>query len=130
MGVWGEFENKVKFASYRPTPEGFLEQIKSKMGIDKIRQPEIIELLTKENIDILRKEPTKIILILRSLTDTKKRKKAEFEKTINAKVEKKAFNVSLNDLFGEIEKESTNEIVDKTEEEIDKEFAEIFGLTI
>jgi phosphotransferase system IIB component len=127
MRVWGEFENKIKFASYRPTPEGFLEQIKAKMGIEKIRNSEIIELLTQENIKLIREQPTKLMLILRSLTDVKKRKWKEAEKLLKTTGEKKEYKVEIGDLFLELENKNSNEIIEKTDE-IDAEFAEIFGL--
>jgi phosphotransferase system IIB component len=127
MRVWGEFENKIKFASYRPTPEGFLEQIKAKMGIEKIRNSEIIELLTQENIKLIREQPTKLMLILRSLTDVKKRKWKEAEKLLKTTGEKKEYKVAIGDLFLELENKNSNEIIEKTDE-IDAEFAEIFGL--
>ena len=128
MRVWGEFENKIKFASYRPTPEGFLEQIKAKMGIEKIRNPEIIELLTIENIKLIREQPTKLILILRSLTDVKKRKWKEAEKLLKTTGEKKEYKCSIGDLFGELENEIVNEVTERTTADIDDEFAAIFGI--
>jgi uncharacterized protein YdiU (UPF0061 family) len=128
MRVWGEFENKIKFASYRSTPEGFLEQIKAKMGIEKIRNPEIIELLTKENVKLIRDQPTKLILILRSLTDVKKRKWKEAEKLLKTTSEKKNYKFAISELFSELENENSNEIIEKTTDEIDAEFSEIFRL--
>ena len=95
MRVWGEFENKIKFASYRPTPEGFLEQIKAKMGIEKIRNPEIIELLTIENIKLIREQPTKLILILRSLTDVKSVSGKKLKNFLNQQAKRKNINAAL-----------------------------------
>lgn len=124
MRVWGEFENKVRFASYRPTPEGFLEQIKAKMGIEKIKNPEIIQFLTKENVKLIREKPTKLILILRSLTDIKKKKWKEAEKL--RKEGKKGYKWSVDDFFEELEEDRKSQIIEKTDEEIDKEFEDIF----
>ena len=45
MRIWGEFEGKVKMASYKPTAELFLDFLKKKFGITVIKNPEILEFL-------------------------------------------------------------------------------------
>ncbi len=105
MKIWGEFEDKVKFASYRPTGSQFLEQIRKKMGIETIRDTSVIEILDDpEILKNIRENTTKTVLILKSLTDIKKKKVKELEKLSNEEKKKSGFTIST--LFDEFESEN------------------------
>jgi hypothetical protein len=115
MKIWGEFEEKVKFASYRANGAQFLEQIRKKMGIETIKNSAVIELIDDaEILQYIRENTTKVILILKSLTDIKKKKVKELEK-LSAE-EKKKYNFDLKTLFNEFEAEEKEETINIDQE--------------
>lgn len=86
MRIWGEFEGKVKMASYKPTAELFLDFLKKKFGITVIKNPEILEFLKDDVLKNIRKNSVKLILVLRGIIEIEK---AEYRKLKDTKQEKK-----------------------------------------
>lgn len=124
MRIWGEFEGKVKFASYKPTAEKFLETMKRKFGINTIKKPEILEYLTDETLKEIRKNSTKLILVLRGIIELEK---AEYKKLKSTTKEKKEFKKSCDDLMKDFLTEDKSDIELSDDIDIDKEFEEVFG---
>ena len=96
MRIWGEFEGKVKMASYKPTAELFLDFLKKKFGITVIKNPEILEFLKDDVLKNIRKNSVKLILVLRGIIEIEK---AEYKKLKDTKQEKKYFKKSCDDLL-------------------------------
>lgn len=72
MGLWDEFQSKIKFAANARTPERFLEIFARKFGIAAFRKTEIIKFLTDENIETIREKPRKMVLLLRNIIEIEK----------------------------------------------------------
>lgn len=124
MRIWGEFEGKVKFASYKPTSEQFLDMMKKKFGITTIKNPEILEFLKDDILREIRKNTGKLILILRGMIEIEK---AEYKKMKSTAIEKKYFRKSCDELlkeFIETDEKSTelSEGID-----VEDEFEKLFG---
>lgn len=126
MRIWGEFEGKIKFASYKPTPEQFLNTTKNKFGIATIKNPEILELLKIENLKEIRKNTVKLILILRGMIEIEK---IEYKKLKDTKQEKKLFKRTCDELLEDflIAENKDIELSDEINElNIEDEFNKIF----
>lgn len=74
MGIWDEFLNKVIFSSRSPTPERMLETFARKFGIGAYRNPEMLDKLTEETVQVIRKSPRKIVLLLRNVIEVEKKR--------------------------------------------------------
>lgn len=114
MRIWGEFEGKLKFASYKRSPEKMLEYLKRKFGIVTIKNPKILETLTEEVLEEIRDNSVKLILILRNIT-------AEEKKIYKAKSKKK----KIEDLFEDVKK--ITPLTKDEEEEIEKGWEEFLN---
>lgn len=97
MGLWDEFQAKIRFAANAQTAERFLEIYARKFGIGSFRRPEIISVLADETIEKVRNKPRKLVLLLRNIIEIEK-------KDYKAKKEKKqAFDAarSMYERFNE-----------------------------
>lgn len=124
MRIWGEFEAKVRFSAYKPTPEQFLTQMKKTFGISTFKNAEILELLEKDILLEMRKNYTKLILILRSMIQLEKE---EYKKLKSSNCEKKTYKKSVDELMKEfIEIENKNELEITENVDLDEEFDSFF----
>lgn len=124
MRIWGEFESKVRFSAYKPTSEQFLTQVKKTFGISTFKNAEILELLEKDILLEIRKNYTKLILILRSMIQLEKE---EYKKLKSSNVEKKSYKKSVDELMNEfLEAENKNELEIKENVDLDEEFDSFF----
>lgn len=124
MRIWGEFEAKVRFSAYKPTAEQFLTQMKKTFGISTFKNAEILELLDKDILFELRKNYTKLILVLRSMIQLEKE---EYKKLKSSSGEKKAYKKSVDELMKEFIEIENKENLDIEENiDIDEEFDKLF----
>lgn len=124
MRIWGEFEAKVRFSAYKPTAEQFLTQMKKTFGISTFKNAEILELLEKDILLEMRKNYTKLILILRSMIQLEKE---EYKKLKSRNGEKKSYKKSVDELMNEfLEVENKNELEITENVDLDDEFDSFF----
>ena len=124
MRIWGEFESKVRFSAYKPTAEQFLTQMKKTFGINTFKNAEILELLEKDILLEMRKNYTKLILILRSMIQIEKE---EYKKLKASNSEKKSYKKSVDELMKEfIEAENKNELEITENVDLEDEFDSFF----
>ena len=124
MRIWGEFEAKVRFSAYKPTAEQFLTQMKKTFGISTFKNAEILELLEKDILLEMRKNYTKLILILRSMIQLEKE---EYKKLKSSNGEKKSYKKSVDELMNEfLEVENKNELEITENVDLDEEFDSFF----
>lgn len=124
MRIWGEFEAKVRFSAYKPTAEQFLTQMKKTFGISTFKNAEILELLDKDILLELRKNYTKLILVLRSMIQLEKE---EYKKLKSSNSEKKAYKKSVDELMKEFIEAENKEVLEIEDSiDIDEEFDSFF----
>ena len=124
MRIWGEFEAKVRFSAYKPTAEQFLTQMKKTFGISTFKNAEILELLEKDILLEMRKNYTKLILILRSMIQLEKE---EYKKLKSSNGEKKSYKKSVDELMNEfLEVENKNELEITENVDLEDEFDSFF----
>lgn len=98
LGIWDEFQNKLKFASFSQTPERFLETLARRLGLQSLKHPEILALLDYETLRIIRNQPRKVVLFLRGMVEVERKK-------IRTAEEKREMNAYMEAILSEYEKE-------------------------
>jgi len=75
MGIYDEFEGKLRASASTDTIYSFLERIKKKMGLQNLKETELVEMIKDDGGDILdhiRKETSFLVLKMRKIQEDKK----------------------------------------------------------
>ena len=127
MGIYEEFENKLRAAASTDTIQSFLERIRAKMGLKSFNDTELVKIIEEDGDDILdciRSETSYLMLKLRKHQEDKKedyynkvRKELKEQNYHEAEIEEK-----IAELKGEVfdEFEGDGELINKLFGEDDK----------
>ncbi len=85
MGIWDEFQQKLIYAAMQQTPEAMIEVFAKKFSIMSYKHSAILAFMTPKAIDQIRRNPRKIVLMLRV---TIEEEKADYKAKGEEKAEK------------------------------------------
>lgn len=129
MGIYDEFENKLRAAASTDTIQSFLERIRKKMGLKALNDTSVIESIEKygdEMLECIRTETSYLMLKLRKHQEKKKedyynkvREELKAQNYTDKEIEQKIAEMKgeVYDEFDDVDPEIVNKLLNKGDDE-------------